>query len=127
MRPIHWSYRPKAYINRTLAWDDYPNGRWGDSRSPAFGFGYPLVSEKHLSTSQREASVAMWGTPVSEEDVQAVFLRCINQEIGNLPWFEDKLLPEFDLIKDLLVYLNTHQMLTLPSQPQMNGFPSNHP
>lgn len=37
MRPIFWSNRPKSYLARTDAWDDFPNGRWGDLRSPAFG------------------------------------------------------------------------------------------
>lgn len=25
------------YVARTAQWDDFPNGRWGDARSPAFG------------------------------------------------------------------------------------------
>jgi hypothetical protein len=24
-------------MQRTSSWDEFPNGRWGDSRSPAFG------------------------------------------------------------------------------------------
>jgi methylenetetrahydrofolate reductase (NADPH) len=37
VRPIFWAIKPKSYISRTLEWDEYPNGRWGVSRSPAFG------------------------------------------------------------------------------------------
>lgn len=37
VRPIFWSNRPQSYIHRTSSWDEFPNGRWGDSRSPAFG------------------------------------------------------------------------------------------
>lgn len=37
VRPIFWSSRPKAYIYRTRHWDEFPNGRWGKSDSPAFG------------------------------------------------------------------------------------------
>ena len=37
VRPIFWSTRPKAYIHRTRHWDEFPNGRWGKSDSPAFG------------------------------------------------------------------------------------------
>jgi hypothetical protein len=37
VRPINWANRPKSYIARTNQWDEYPNGRWGDARSPAFG------------------------------------------------------------------------------------------
>ena len=36
-RPIFWATRPKSYIHRTQEWDDFPNGRWGSSASPAFG------------------------------------------------------------------------------------------
>lgn len=34
VRPINWANRPKSYINRTDDWDEFPNGRWGDSTSP---------------------------------------------------------------------------------------------
>ena len=37
VRPIFWANRPRSYNERTSHWDEYPNGRWGDSRSPAFG------------------------------------------------------------------------------------------
>ena len=37
VRPIFWAIKPKSYIKRTLEWDEFPNGRWGVSRSPAFG------------------------------------------------------------------------------------------
>jgi hypothetical protein len=29
--------RPRSYISRTTAWDEYPRGRWGDSRSASYG------------------------------------------------------------------------------------------
>jgi hypothetical protein len=35
VRPINWANRPKSYIKRTITWDEFPNGRWGDNRSPA--------------------------------------------------------------------------------------------
>jgi hypothetical protein len=37
IRPIFWANRTKSYISRTENWDEYPNGRFGDSRSPAYG------------------------------------------------------------------------------------------
>src|SRR5277367_1612551 len=37
VRPIFWRNRNKSYVMRTQDWDEFPNGRWGDSRSPAFG------------------------------------------------------------------------------------------
>lgn len=29
--------RPKSYISRTVGWDQYPHGRWGDSNNPSYG------------------------------------------------------------------------------------------
>lgn len=48
IRPIFWANRTKSYLSRTENWDEYPNGRFGDSRSPAYGEldGYG-VSIKH--------------------------------------------------------------------------------
>jgi len=40
VRPIFWANKPTSYFQRTLKWDEFPNGRWGDSRSPAFGGGF---------------------------------------------------------------------------------------
>lgn len=37
VRPIFWAIKPKSYIARTSEWDEFPNGRWGVSRSAAFG------------------------------------------------------------------------------------------
>ena len=37
VRPIFWRNRNRSYVARTQDWDEFPNGRWGDSRSPAFG------------------------------------------------------------------------------------------
>jgi len=44
VRPIFWSNRPKSYLVRTSSWDEFPNGRWGNSKSPAFG----ELSDYHL-------------------------------------------------------------------------------
>lgn len=37
IRPIFWANRTKSYLSRTENWDEFPNGRFGDSRSPAYG------------------------------------------------------------------------------------------
>lgn len=29
--------RPKSYISRTMGWDQYPQGRWGDARNASYG------------------------------------------------------------------------------------------
>ncbi|KAG6489544.1 hypothetical protein ZIOFF_050818 [Zingiber officinale] len=47
VRPIFWANRPKSYISRTIGWDQYPHGRWGDSNNPSYGAltDYQCVSE----------------------------------------------------------------------------------
>ena len=63
MRPINWANRPKSYITRTITWDEFPNGRWGDNRSPAFGD----LSQTHFYTpveGSKEDRLAMWGKSV---------------------------------------------------------------
>merc|ERR1711937_631516 len=37
VRPIFWANRPGSYVRRTATWDDFPNGRFGDRASPAYG------------------------------------------------------------------------------------------
>jgi hypothetical protein len=58
VRPIYWANRPRSYMSRTLHWDEFPNGRWGDSRSPAFGelTNYHL-GELHIADVQDRKSV----------------------------------------------------------------------
>ena len=53
IRPIFWANRTKSYLSRTENWDEYPNGRFGDSRSPAYGEldGYGIWIKQTVSTS----------------------------------------------------------------------------
>lgn len=51
IRPIFWANRTKSYLSRTENWDEYPNGRFGDSRSPAYGEldGYGIWIKQSVS------------------------------------------------------------------------------
>jgi methylenetetrahydrofolate reductase (NADPH) len=64
VRPIFWAIKPKSYISRTQEWDEFPNGRWGVSRSPAFGEPemYGSLSKK-LSFNFDELK-KMWGDEI---------------------------------------------------------------
>ena len=59
IRPIFWANRQKSYLSRTENWDEYPNGRFGDSRSPAYGEldGYGIWIKQSVSSSQPLDSV----------------------------------------------------------------------
>ncbi|KAJ8540276.1 hypothetical protein K7X08_030195 [Anisodus acutangulus] len=37
VRPIFWVNRPKSYISRTIGWDEYPHGQWGNAQNPSYG------------------------------------------------------------------------------------------
>eukprot|EP01035_Chromulina_nebulosa_P020373 gene20373-26441_t len=126
VRPINWANRTKSYIQRTETWDEYPNGRWGDGRSPAFGelsnyqFFKPLVS--------KEERLAMWGeSPLTLEDVYEVFAKYVEGKIPILPWSESPLQAETIEISSYLANINRRGYLTINSQPAVNGEKSTHP
>ena len=39
-RSIFWASKPASYVQKTLKYDEIPNGRWGNRNSPAFGAGF---------------------------------------------------------------------------------------
>ncbi|KAM9475824.1 methylenetetrahydrofolate reductase (NADPH) [Clarias gariepinus] len=135
VRPIFWSTRSKSYIYRTQDWDDFPNGRWGNSSSPAFGelTDYYLFYLK--SKSPKEALLKMWGEELtSEQSVYEVFTNYITAQPNQnghkvicLPWNDDPLAPETNMLKEELEKINRRGILTINSQPNINGKPSSDP
>eukprot|EP00182_Erythrolobus_australicus_P001332 CAMPEP_0185830232 /NCGR_PEP_ID=MMETSP1353-20130828/702_1 /TAXON_ID=1077150 /ORGANISM="Erythrolobus australicus, Strain CCMP3124" /LENGTH=627 /DNA_ID=CAMNT_0028528107 /DNA_START=33 /DNA_END=1916 /DNA_ORIENTATION=- len=130
VRPIFWANRPKSYIARTAGWDEYPNGHWGSIQSPAFG----SVTQHHLagsggvSAEMKAANIEMWGEPSSVGDIVDVFVRFVAGEIRRLPWAEsDALNPESASIITALKWLNKSGILTINSQPRVNGMRSSDP
>ena len=74
VRPIFWAIRPKSYIHRTSSWDEFPNGRWGNSSAPSFS----ELTDHHLfflrSPKGKESRSKMWGSMLDcIEDVYHVF------------------------------------------------------
>jgi methylenetetrahydrofolate reductase (NADPH) len=129
VRPVFWSNRPHSYCARTSTWDDFPNGRWTNSRSPAFGElrDYHLVSV-HASPLNRSECRRAWGeNPTTEADVAAIFIKFLEGEISALPWMTGPLAPESRAILAPLVALNEKGFLTINSQPRVNGAPSSDP
>eukprot|EP01114_Cavostelium_apophysatum_P016958 TRINITY_DN492_c0_g1_i1.p1 TRINITY_DN492_c0_g1~~TRINITY_DN492_c0_g1_i1.p1 ORF type:complete len:583 (-),score=137.66 TRINITY_DN492_c0_g1_i1:23-1771(-) len=125
VRPIFWANRPKSYLQRTATWDEFPNGRWGDSRSPAYGelTDYHVMSLHVTKDLQRKEA---WGEDVkSPRQVFDIFARYCAGEIGSLPWCETPLALETETIKEKLVKMNRAGYLTINSQPAVNGASSN--
>jgi methylenetetrahydrofolate reductase (NADPH) len=124
VRPIFWRNRNTSYVARTADWDEFPNGRWGDSRSPAFG-GLDAYGTGLKGTN--EANVKLWGQPTSLRDVTDLFVRFVNGKLSRLPWSEGGISAEAESIKSDLIELNQRGLLTINSQPAIDGMPSSHP
>ncbi|KAK4203879.1 methylenetetrahydrofolate reductase-domain-containing protein [Triangularia verruculosa] len=111
----------EGVLGREATWDDFPNGRWGDARSPAYGqidgYGVSL----HVTVSQ---ALRIWGTPTTTEDISNVFIRHLKGELTNIPWSEEGFSPETDRIRDQLIKLNSKGWWSLASQPAVNGLRS---
>eukprot|EP00472_Partenskyella_glossopodia_P006064 CAMPEP_0197514996 /NCGR_PEP_ID=MMETSP1318-20131121/261_1 /TAXON_ID=552666 /ORGANISM="Partenskyella glossopodia, Strain RCC365" /LENGTH=635 /DNA_ID=CAMNT_0043063239 /DNA_START=81 /DNA_END=1988 /DNA_ORIENTATION=+ len=121
VRPIFWANRPYSYLQRTVSWDEFPNGRWGDSQSPAYGdlYDYHLMGLKSASVRDRRR---MWGEEVKSEDcVFNKFTEYIEGKISRLPWCETGILLETVPLKKSLLRVNQAGFLTINSQPRVNG------
>ena len=130
VRPIFWANRPKSYLSRTETWDEFPNGRWGNADSPAFG---QLAENSHFFSfysGTAEERRAQWGegTEIQDfSDVYEVFARYVEGKVTRLPWCEEPLqLETLSLVEKLSSY-NRNGFLTINSQPAVNGAPSEHP
>ncbi len=124
VRPIFWANRPRSYLDRTSNWDEFPNGRWGNSASPAFGdlSDYHLCSHRAGKAEDRRAA---WGVaPQAPIDIFNIFEQYVEGAIDRLPWCEEKMQLESQPIKDKLKALNKHGVLTINSQPRVNGVSS---
>jgi methylenetetrahydrofolate reductase (NADPH) len=112
---------------RTEDWDEFPNGRWGDSTSPAFG---ELSDVSHFYSftlgSDNDRRAMLGHEPKVPQDVYEVFARYVEGDLPYIPWCETPLQPESFLIQRQLAELNRAGFLTVNSQPAVNGKPSTH-
>jgi len=127
VRPIFWANRPRSYLERTFHWDEFPNGRWGDSSSPAYGD----LSDYHLCTFRAgslDERRKLWGSnPTVPLDLFRVFSDYVTGKIPRLPWCDNSLQAETVPLSDFLSRLNLAGYLTINSQPAVNGVASSDP
>lgn len=105
-------------LGRDATWDDFPNGRFGDSRSPAYGEidGYgPTIKVGN------KRALEIWGSPRNNIDLKNIFIKYLENSVDALPWCDLGLSPESALIQEELIQLNDRGFLTLASQPATNG------
>ncbi|KAJ5753610.1 uncharacterized protein N7511_007763 [Penicillium nucicola] len=123
VRPVFWRNRNSSYVARTQTWDEFPNGRWTDSRSPAFGeldaYGVGLKGTN-------EQNIKLWGEPKSIKDLSDVFVSFLKGKLDRLPWSDSPITTEANDIQDNLLDLNQRGFLTINSQPAVNGIKSSH-
>lgn len=119
-------------LGREATWDDFPNGRWGDARSPAFGEIDGYGPSLHVTSA---VARRLWGHPVEHSDINTLFRRHVSGELYKVPWSEGGaeedtggLNPETELIRpELLKLIDGRGWWTLASQPAVNGVRSDDP
>merc|ERR1719161_249990 len=128
VRPIFWANRPGSYVRRTATWDDFPNGRFGDRSSPAYGdFGFVSFA-KDPADKAAETRRKMWGEcPTKPEDICTVFAKFIKNDVKRLPWCSEAPAKETNFTAKQLIKLNELGLLTINSQPRANAELSTHP
>ncbi|KAH3903364.1 probable Methylenetetrahydrofolate reductase 2 [Saccharomycodes ludwigii] len=125
VRPIFWQRRPYSYVARTSEWeaDEFPNGRFGDPNSPAFG-GLDLLGSSLIRQSGKNC-LQLWGHPTTLKDFGDLIVKYISGDLKCLPWSDTPITSEVDSILHYLKDLNKHLIFTINSQPKVNGLPSN--
>jgi methylenetetrahydrofolate reductase (NADPH) len=113
-------------LGREATWDDFPNGRWGDARSPAFGEIDGYGPSLHVSPATARK---LWGHPKSHADISILFRSHMNGKLDRVPWSEATgMNPETETIRtELLTLIDKKGYWTLASQPAVNGVRSSHP
>ncbi|EER08220.1 Methylenetetrahydrofolate reductase, putative [Perkinsus marinus ATCC 50983] len=130
VRPIFWRNRQKSFIQRTSSWDEFPNGRLGNQASAAYG-DFELNFRSYSKETQEKVAAdrrRMWGDHVPNGDhVRRVFTDFIKGEVKRLPWCTEPPTEETLFIQKQLIRLNQCNMLTINSQPRVNGALSTDP
>lgn len=105
---------------RTIGqWDEHPNGRFGDSRSPAYGEldGWGVS----LKTSPVRA-LQTWGRPIRVEEVSGIFASYLRNQVDSLPWSDMPLMDETTaIVPQLLRLTEERHWWTVGSQPAVDG------
>ncbi|OBA27747.1 methylenetetrahydrofolate reduct [Hanseniaspora valbyensis NRRL Y-1626] len=133
MKPIFWKSRPFSYVERKKkskilkartksTGNEFPNGRFGDSSSPAFG--NLDLSLTQLIRQAESKSLSVWGTPTSIKELGDLIIGYLKGDLRSLPWCDTPVALEAKQLLRLLISINQGGILTVNSQPKANGVPS---
>ncbi|KDQ61166.1 hypothetical protein JAAARDRAFT_55867 [Jaapia argillacea MUCL 33604] len=117
---IHPTGDGRGEVNNASSWDEFPNGRFGDFKSPAFGD----VNQWGGSAVSRNVALSQWGNPKSIADITSIFLSYLHSQTQSTPFYPDPLSAESSLILQHLEKLTQRSWWTVGSQPAVDGAPS---
>nr|GAT49400.1 predicted protein [Mycena chlorophos] len=113
----------RGELNNASSWDDFPNGRFGDFKSPAFGsidlWGGPAIGPADV--------LRHCGHPQTHADLTAIFLDYLHSRIPITPFSPTPLSPESLSIMPHLERLTKAGWWTVGSQPAVDGARSDDP
>ncbi|KAF8559704.1 MTHFR-domain-containing protein [Imleria badia] len=107
----------RGELNNAATWDEFPNGRFGDYKSPAFGTQDQwggLGINVHAVQSH-------WGNPTSTEDLTKLFLDYLDSNISSTPFSASPLSSESETILEHLKKLTNQGLWTVCSQPAIDN------
>ncbi|KAF8912003.1 methylenetetrahydrofolate reductase-domain-containing protein [Gymnopilus junonius] len=107
----------RGELNNAASWDDFPNGRFGDYKSPAFG-NQGLYGGSGISKTEFLSS---WGRPQKEEDLTRVFIDHLHGKLSATPFSPTPLSAESLIILSQLERMNQQGWWTVGSQPAVDG------
>jgi len=113
----------RGELNNAASWDDFPNGRFGDFKSPAFGNQDPWGG----SGLSRNEALLQWGSPKKIEDLTQIFLDHLHSKISHTPFSPTPLSPESLMILPHLENLTKRGWWTVGSQPAVDAMSSTDP
>jgi len=114
----------KGEVTSASTWDEFPNGRFGDFKSPAYGVQDPWGGSASHPTNE---AAAKWGRPKTLEELTSVFLRHLHSEILDTPFSDGPLNEESQVILPQLEKLTKRGWWTVGSQPAVDGAKSTDP
>jgi methylenetetrahydrofolate reductase (NADPH) len=135
VRPIFWSLNPKKYIEMTGRWEEFPNGRWGPSRSAAFvggedvgGFvSYSGINDMCSPEFELKKSDSFGQEVLKYTDIGMTFCKYIDGTLKKYPFAAQPISTESQLIRETLIAMNKNKLFTVNSQPRVNGVSSTDP
>lgn len=112
-------------LGREATWDDFPNGRFGDARSPAYGEIDGYGTSLHVSIAYARQ---LWGCPSTRQEIGKLFVRHVQGDLESLPWSEGGVNAETGVIrKELVALIDQRGWWTVASQPSVDGVSSSDP